>query len=49
MPECVYKGTDQYQMCMKRIEINEAFDTVKELVEAWKTEQKEKKKNVKKR
>ncbi len=34
MPECIYKGTDQYQMCMKRIEINEAFDAVKELVDA---------------
>jgi len=39
MPECIYKGTDQYQMCMKRIEINDAFDAAKELVEAWRAEQ----------
>lgn len=32
MPECKYKGTDQYQICMRRITINEVFDAVKEKV-----------------
>ena len=31
-PECIYKGTDNYQICMKKIKVEEVIETIDKLI-----------------